>query len=115
MTAEPIVHRKGAFGGAIATMVPVAEAAAAAAAQLAARGDIDAVIPLTHQDMADDVAMSKTGLGFPVILGGYGARFHHEFCCVRVSHIGVRWKFPSTIGMFVRCAFSTEVYTLACH
>jgi 2',3'-cyclic-nucleotide 2'-phosphodiesterase (5'-nucleotidase family) len=71
MTAETVVHRKGAFGGAVNTMVPVAAAAAAAAAELDARGDIDAVVPLTHQDMEDDVALSKAGHGFPVILGGH--------------------------------------------
>ena len=70
MTAERVVHRAGAFGGAMETMVPVQEAAVKAAAEMAARGDIDAVVPLTHQDMADDVALSRAGLGFPVILGG---------------------------------------------
>lgn len=55
MTAEPIVHRKGAFGGAVETMIPVQEAARKAVEEMKARGDVDAIIPLTHQDMADDV------------------------------------------------------------
>ena len=57
----------------------VMEAAKAAAAEMAARGDIDAVVPLTHQDMADDVALSQSGLDFPVILGGHDhALITHE-------------------------------------
>ena len=55
MTAEPIVHRKGAFGGAVETMIPVQEAARKAVEEMKARGNVDAIIPLTHQDMADDV------------------------------------------------------------
>jgi hypothetical protein len=33
----------------------------------------------------------------------YGARFHHGFCCVRVSTIGLQAR------------FSTEIHARACH
>lgn len=58
-------YREGAFGGAAATMQPVLEAAQTLVYELTATNpNIDALLPLTHQDMAEDVAMAKMGF-FP--------------------------------------------------
>ena len=68
------LYRDGALGGHAAKIVPVLEAAeGAVAAAKAAYPNVDCIIPLTHQDMPDDVALAKKNktLGFPVVLGGH--------------------------------------------
>jgi hypothetical protein len=65
------LYREGAFGGAAATIVPILEAARQVHDSLRdGCPDLDEVIPLTHQDMAEDVEMAEMGL-FPVIIGGH--------------------------------------------
>ena len=73
MLHSPTIHRRGAFGGAVPSMTPVNETAQRMARELVESGAVDAVVPLTHQDMADDVILSKSGKGcnFPVILGAH--------------------------------------------
>lgn len=66
------VYRKGAFNGHASQIVPVLEAVdGAVAAAREAYPHVDCVIPLTHQDLADDIAMTAMGHGFPVVLGGH--------------------------------------------
>ena len=54
----------------------MADAHAAAAARVAreeaeaGRAAVDCIVPLTHQDLADDVALAATG-AYPVVLGGH--------------------------------------------
>lgn len=68
-----------------AKIVPVLEAVdGAVAAAKAAYPGADCVVPLTHQDMQDDVALAKKGV-FPLVLGGHDhGRFseEHEGCHV---------------------------------
>lgn len=65
------MYRPDAFGGAHKSMVPVVEAARSAADACHEQyTSLDEVIPLTHQDMADDRILADMGL-FPVILGGH--------------------------------------------
>jgi len=71
-------YRQGVFGGAVNNIIPVNEAAPRVCLDL--RGnhpEVDDVLPLTHQDMAEDVELAKTGL-FPVIIGGHDHEVFHE-------------------------------------
>lgn len=70
------MYRPEAFGGAHKTIVPVVEAARGAveACHEVYEG-LDAVIPLTHQDMAEDRKLAEMGI-FPVVLGGHD---HDQF------------------------------------
>jgi hypothetical protein len=52
----------------------------------------------------DSLALAARKLNIVLVM--YGARLHLEFCCVRVSVIGL----PA-----VRCASSTAIYTRGCH
>jgi 2',3'-cyclic-nucleotide 2'-phosphodiesterase (5'-nucleotidase family) len=104
MLHTPTIHRKNAFGGAVDTMVPVMEAAINIAKELDDQCDV--VIPLTHQDVDDDVLLSKAGLNFPVILGAHDHDFivkggeHGSSCLVvkvgsdayKAAVIDVSWK-----------------------
>lgn len=64
-------YRDGAFGGAAATMVPVISAAQIAYDEMQQRPfPVHSVIPITHQDMAEDATLAETGL-YPVILAGH--------------------------------------------
>lgn len=73
------VYRDSAFGGAHETMVPVLEAGTSMHATLQSElGDrLDAVIPVTHQDMPEDRELAETGL-FPVIVAGHDHDLMHE-------------------------------------
>lgn len=65
------MYREEAFGGAHKTMIPVMESIREATEECFQEDpDLDEVIPLTHQDLAQDVEAAKMGL-FPVILGGH--------------------------------------------
>mmetsp|Transcript_137572 Transcript_137572/g.439598 ORF Transcript_137572/g.439598 Transcript_137572/m.439598 type:complete len:664 (+) Transcript_137572:40-2031(+) len=65
------MYREDAFGGAHRTIIPVLESVHDAVDLLRrSHPDIEEVIPLTHQDMAEDIEMAKLGI-FPVILGGH--------------------------------------------
>jgi len=65
------MYRPEAFGGAHRTLVPVVEAARSAVEICRQQyDDVDEVIPLTHQDVAEDRLLAEMGL-FPVILGGH--------------------------------------------
>ena len=69
---DAALYRDGAFDGHAARITPVLEAAPVAVARArAACPRADCVIPLTHQDLRDDVALASMGLGFPCILGGH--------------------------------------------
>eukprot|EP00930_Biecheleria_cincta_P002213 TRINITY_DN103234_c0_g1_i1.p1 TRINITY_DN103234_c0_g1~~TRINITY_DN103234_c0_g1_i1.p1 ORF type:complete len:675 (-),score=99.49 TRINITY_DN103234_c0_g1_i1:510-2336(-) len=64
-------YREGAFGGAAATMAPVIEAARDLHnAAMLEDPKLDAVIPLTHQDLKEDIELAETNL-FPVIVAGH--------------------------------------------
>jgi len=64
------LYREGAFNGHAAKITPVLEAVDDAAARArAAYPKVDCVIPLTHQDMPDDLALCSRD--FPVVLGGH--------------------------------------------
>jgi len=41
-------------------------------------GQVDAIVPLTHQKKAEDTDLAKLRLGFPVILGGHDHFLWHE-------------------------------------
>jgi len=72
------IYREGVFGGAGKNIVPVNEAAPTVSNDVRGKHpDVDEVIPLTHQDMAQDVDLAKTGL-FPVIIGGHDHEVLHE-------------------------------------
>ena len=75
--ANAALYRKGAFNGHANRIVPVLEAVdGAVAAARDAYPHADCVVPLTHQDLADDIAMTAMGHGFPVVLGGHD---HEEY------------------------------------
>ena len=70
------LYRDGALGGHAAGIVPVLDAVDDAVAIAKADcPDADAIVPLTHQDMPDDLALARKG-HFPLILGGHD---HGEF------------------------------------
>jgi hypothetical protein len=52
-------------------------------------------------------AVKHTLAQFAGVVDGYGARFHHGFCCVRVSIIWLRLLFGAR--------FSLEFCTRGCH
>lgn len=69
------MYHEDAFGGAHKGIVPVMEAVRGAVHRCHERyADLDEVIPLTHQDMPQDVEMAEMGI-FPVIVGGHD---HHQ-------------------------------------
>lgn len=71
------LYRQGAFNGHAAKIVPVLKAVDGAVARVrTAHPNIDCIIPMTHQEMPDDIEMTKRGHNFPVILGGHD---HHVF------------------------------------
>lgn len=64
------LYREGAFGGHAAKITPVLDAVDDAIARArAAYPNVDCVIPLTHQDMPDDVKMCECDI--PAVLGGH--------------------------------------------
>eukprot|EP00040_Diaphanoeca_grandis_P036436 m.232247 g.232247 ORF g.232247 m.232247 type:complete len:673 (-) comp33617_c0_seq1:29-2047(-) len=74
---DTTLYRKNAFNG--AKITPVLEAVGDAVARLTAEhGDLDTVIPLTHQDVKDDRKLAATGHGFSVILGAHNHFEVHE-------------------------------------
>ena len=81
---------QGALGGHAANIVPVMEAVdGAVAAAKAAYPGADCIIPLTHQDMPDDVALAKKGI-FPLVLGGHDhGQFSEEHAGCHVIKAGV--------------------------
>ena len=69
------LYRKGAFNGHAAKIVPVLEAVDDAVTRVRrVHPHVDCIIPLTHQELRDDVEMANRGHNFPVILGGHD---HH--------------------------------------
>lgn len=71
-------YRKGAFGGYATGITPVLEAVDDAIARCKeAYPDVDMFIPLTHQDMEDDIELAKRGI-CPLILGGHDHAITHE-------------------------------------
>ena len=72
------LYRKGAFGGHATKIKDVLECIDEVMAEVhSIYPEADCVIPLTHQDMPDDVVMTSKGHNFPVILGGHD---HDVFC-----------------------------------
>ena len=67
LTNDPSLYRPDAFGGAHIESVP--SSASAYMKQLTEK-EVDLVIPLTHQDVADDRALSAQ-FNFPIIIGGH--------------------------------------------
>ena len=81
------LYRDGAFNGHAEKITPVLEAADGAVTRVTAASSgtpLDCVVPLTHQDLADDVALAGRGHRFPVILGG------HDHGVVDETHHGCR-------------------------
>ena len=71
------LYRRGAFKGHAEKITPVLEAVPLVLPRVReAYPDADCVIPLTHQDMVDDVSMAEQGF-FPLILGGHD---HEAYC-----------------------------------
>ena len=65
------LYRRGAFKGHAEKITPVLEAVSEVLPRvLEAYPEADCVIPLTHQDMQEDLQMASLG-SFPVILGGH--------------------------------------------
>lgn len=78
----PKLYRDGAFGGHGPPRLNANASACALADRLYAEGVCDLVIPLTHQDLADDQALIDTpGHRLPIVLGGHD----HEPCCCEGS------------------------------
>uniref|UniRef100_A0A7S4C682 EF-hand domain-containing protein n=1 Tax=Chrysotila carterae TaxID=13221 RepID=A0A7S4C682_CHRCT len=73
---DEALYRPDAFGGHAARITPVIEAVEGAvkAARDAYPG-LDCIVPLTHQDFADDIRLAEIsrerGYNFPAILGGH--------------------------------------------
>lgn len=64
-------YRDDSFGGASDSITAVLSCHEAASARLrTAHPEVDCVVPLTHQDLAEDRVMAATGL-YPVVLGGH--------------------------------------------
>ena len=62
----------GNFGGhAVNIELPNEAATAAVSRVLAAHPKVDCIVPLTHQNLADDKELATLGLKFPCILGGH--------------------------------------------
>ena len=69
---DPNIHRAGAFGGSVPTMEPCNDAVLRRAADLVANHGVDIVLPMTHQDVADDQRLAKQAPPYiPVIIGGH--------------------------------------------
>mmetsp|Transcript_30957 Transcript_30957/g.100828 ORF Transcript_30957/g.100828 Transcript_30957/m.100828 type:complete len:598 (+) Transcript_30957:275-2068(+) len=65
------LYRDGSFDGHAEKIVPPMAALNAVVAEVrAAYPRLDAIIPLTHQDMPEDIAMAEKGI-FPIIIGGH--------------------------------------------
>jgi len=70
------LYRRGAFNSAVESLVPILEIAPKLVERIKKEHpDVDCVIPLTHQNLEDDVKLADTGL-FPVILGGHDHTVH---------------------------------------
>eukprot|EP00607_Mallomonas_marina_P010970 CAMPEP_0182424222 /NCGR_PEP_ID=MMETSP1167-20130531/10384_1 /TAXON_ID=2988 /ORGANISM="Mallomonas Sp, Strain CCMP3275" /LENGTH=594 /DNA_ID=CAMNT_0024603845 /DNA_START=458 /DNA_END=2242 /DNA_ORIENTATION=+ len=67
-TEDPMIYRPGSFGG--CTIEPILPKARELYEKLREYERVDAVIPLTHQDIPLDRELAETGL-FPVIIGGH--------------------------------------------
>eukprot|EP00931_Biecheleriopsis_adriatica_P008071 TRINITY_DN109303_c0_g1_i1.p1 TRINITY_DN109303_c0_g1~~TRINITY_DN109303_c0_g1_i1.p1 ORF type:complete len:628 (+),score=118.47 TRINITY_DN109303_c0_g1_i1:30-1886(+) len=65
-------YREDAFGGAAHTMQPVLDAAKQVYEAAMSHQDrsVDAVIPLTHQDLKEDIELAETNL-FPLVIAGH--------------------------------------------
>eukprot|EP00438_Fugacium_kawagutii_P031623 Skav216547 [mRNA] locus=scaffold1776:240439:241941:+ [translate_table: standard] len=72
------LYRPGAFAGHATKIKPVLECVDEVMTQVQEiYPEADCIIPLTHQDMPEDVSMTSRGYQFPVILGGHD---HDMFC-----------------------------------
>lgn len=81
------MYRDTAFGGAHRFMCPVLEAARTEALRCKQTyPDLGAVIPLTHQDMPDDIELAETEL-FPVVIAGHDHERMHEIHGACKCHI----------------------------
>lgn len=77
LCGNPEIYLKGAFAGAVTSLRPVNDTAVEHRSKLKAEQTVDLVVPMTHQDIADDRLLAemtsedaKTPL-FPAILGGH--------------------------------------------
>ena len=72
-TGEPSLYRDGAFNGAAKKITAIHQAAQDLSEKIMEthRHDIDCIIPLTHQDVAEDIKLAEGRFGYPVILGGH--------------------------------------------
>lgn len=65
------IYKDGAFGGAAKSIVPIHEACPKIVAKImAAHPDCKGIIPITHQDLADDIKTAESNM-FPVVLAGH--------------------------------------------
>lgn len=72
------LYRKNAFNGHADRITPVLDAVDEVVSKAyTAYPEADCVIPLTHQDLPEDIEMTTRGHDFPVILGGHD----HDVVC----------------------------------
>jgi hypothetical protein len=103
LLADPAIWREGALGGCAATITPIEKSArqwftklshaghgAGGGSGSAGDAPFDLVVPLTHQLVANDEALARCDIGFPLILGAHD---HQEcvsslFTCNFVFNVG---------------------------
>ena len=69
---DAALYRKDAFNGHANKITPVLEAVEDAVARTQhAYPEADCIVPMTHQNMPDDIELAKRDFFFPVILGGH--------------------------------------------
>lgn len=99
LTNDPSLYRPGLFGQ--ATLEPVIETAQALQQQLRT-GDVDLILPLTHQSIPEDAQFAKFfgGAVFPVILGGHDhCEYDETFEGTRVLKSGLDGRSTNIIDV----------------
>ena len=118
---DKTIYREGVFGG--AELHPIRDALLEYTT--ANSSSVDAIIPLTHQDQADDNAMAEEGKGLkiPLILGGHDHEIYtgtHNGCVMlkagmdakHVAVVDVEWNnaeatFPTVSYELIKAKLST--------
>eukprot|EP00928_Gymnodinium_smaydae_P081701 TRINITY_DN65176_c0_g1_i1.p1 TRINITY_DN65176_c0_g1~~TRINITY_DN65176_c0_g1_i1.p1 ORF type:complete len:703 (-),score=62.21 TRINITY_DN65176_c0_g1_i1:196-2028(-) len=80
-------YRDGAFGGAARSIIPIPDCFRERYEDVrTCCPHVDAVIPITHQDMPEDVELANSGL-FPVIVAGHDHEIVDEIHGPRECHV----------------------------